>query len=105
MSGQPFLIDHATLHQAAQDVRSTRAEVDGDLKRLSAVVDDLAGGWQGVAATSFQQLMVRWRGDTDKLLTALAAIADLLDRSGTQHQRNEEEQDAMLNKFTSVLNP
>jgi len=105
MSGGPFLVDAATLHKAAGDVRSTRADVDGDLKRLGGVIDDLAVAWQGQASAGFQSLMVRWNGDVAKLLGALDNIADLLDKGGTTHQVNDEEQNAMINKFNSALNP
>jgi 6 kDa early secretory antigenic target len=105
MSGSPFQVDHATLHTAANDVRSTRSEVDGQLKALSGVVEELGAAWQGQAAGGFQRLMAGWNGDVTKLLQAMDSIADLLDKSGTQHQVNEEHQDQMFNKFNSALNP
>ena len=111
-----FEVEAATLHTAASDVRSTRSEVDGELKKLWNVVDDLAIAWKGQASTGFQSLMTRWNEDTvkfaqlntdekDKLLTAMDNIADLLDKSGTTHQVNDEEQQQMLDKFHSALNP
>lgn len=101
----PFEVDHATLHTAANDVRSTRSEVDGELKKLWSVVDDLAIAWQGQASSGFQSLMQRWNEDTAKLLEAMNNIADLLDKSGTAHQVTDEEQQQMLNKFHAALNP
>ena len=101
----PFEVDHATLHTAAKDVRTTRSEVDGELKKLWNVVDDLAMAWQGQASSGFQSLMQRWNEDTVKLQTALDSIADLLDQSGTSHQVTDEEQQQMLDKFHSALNP
>ena len=103
MSG-PIEVDHATLHTAANDVRTTRSEVDGELKKLWAVVDDLAIAWQGQASVGFQSLMDRWNSDVKKLTSAMDDIADLLDKSGTQHQVNDEQQQAMLDKFHSALN-
>lgn len=98
-------VDYATLHQAAGDVRSTRTEVDGELKKLQGAVDMLAGAWQGAGGASFQTLMARWREDTNKLLTAMNNIADMLDESGTAAQVTDEEQQQMMNQFTSALNP
>ncbi|WP_433117333.1 WXG100 family type VII secretion target [Micromonospora sp. CA-246542] len=86
-------------------MRSTRSEVDGELKKLWNVVDDLAMAWKGQASTGFQSLMTRWNEDTVSLLTAMDNIADLLDKSGTTHQVNDEEQQQMLDKFHSALNP
>lgn len=105
MSGSPFRIDQATLHTAANDVRSTRAEVDGQLKTLHGEVDNLAVAWKGQAGAGFQQLMVRWNEDVAKLLQAMDNIADLLDKTANTHQANDEQQNQMLNKFQSVLNP
>ncbi|KIR64861.1 WXG100 family type VII secretion target [Micromonospora harpali] len=100
-----FEVDASTLHTAANDVRSTRGDVDGELKKLWNVVDDLAMAWKGQASSGFQQLMLRWNEDTAKLLTAMDNIADLLDKSGTTHQVNDEEQQQMLDKFHAALNP
>ncbi|MFG1674034.1 WXG100 family type VII secretion target [Micromonospora sp. NPDC049282] len=100
-----FEVTAASLHTAASDVRSTRSDVDGELKKLWNVVDDLAMAWKGQASTGFQGLMNRWTEDTAKLLTAMDNIADLLDKSGTTHQVNDEEQQQMLDKFHSALNP
>jgi WXG100 family type VII secretion target len=106
MAGQgPFEVDHSTLHTAANDVRTVRSEVDADLKRLWAVVDDLAVAWQGQASTGFQSLINRWDGDAKKLLLALDDIATLLDRSGTTHQVNDEQQQEMLDRIHATLNP
>lgn len=98
-------LDAATLHQAANDVRSTRSDVDGDLGRLWNAVDDLAMAWLGEASAGFQQLMNRWQQDVDKLLTAMDNIADLLDQSGTQHEVNDADQSTMMSRFNSALNP
>lgn len=100
----PFTVDAATLHNAAKDVRSTRADVDGDIKKLSSLVGEIGSQWQGQAAGAFQRLMGKWSGDVNNLLTALDNIADLLDKSGTQHQATDEEQNNMFNKFDSALN-
>lgn len=98
-------VDHATLHQAASDVRHVEEEVSGDLTRLRGIVQGLAGAWQGTAGTAYQNLMLKWDGDVNKLLKALSDIADLLDKSGTQHQVNDEQQQQNLNRFHSLLNP
>jgi WXG100 family type VII secretion target len=93
------------LHTAANDVRATRTEIDGQLTALWGAVDDLAIAWKGQASMGFQNLMTRWNEDTTKLLTAMGDIADLLDKSGTQHQVTDEEQQQMIDRFHSVLNP
>jgi WXG100 family type VII secretion target len=105
MSQSPFQVDAATLHGAAKDVRATRTEVDGQLKSLGGVVDELAVAWQGSASGGFQQLMTRWNGDVIKLLHAMDEIADLLDKSGTTHSANDEQQQQALGRIHQALNP
>jgi WXG100 family type VII secretion target len=97
-------VDYATLHAAAADVRSVRQEVDGELGKLRGVVDMLAGAWQGAAGAGFQNLMSRWDGDSRKLMEAMSAISDMLDESGTSHQVTDDEQQQVMNRFTSALN-
>jgi WXG100 family type VII secretion target len=100
-----FEVDQQTLHAAATDVRSTRSDVDGDLNRLRAVIDQLAVAWRGQAGMGFQTLMQRWNEDTRQLLVALDGIADMLDRSGTEHQLTDETQQQAMNRIHSALNP
>jgi WXG100 family type VII secretion target len=97
-------VNAATLHGAAKDVRTTRTEVDGELKTLFGVVDDLAVAWAGQASTGFQQLMVRWQQDVTKLLHAMDSIADLLDKSATQHVANDEQNQQALDRIQQALN-
>jgi WXG100 family type VII secretion target len=101
----PFEVDQQTLRAAATDVRSTRSDVDGDLRRLRAVIDQLAMAWRGQAGTGFQALMQRWQEDTQKLLVAMDGIADLLDSSGTEHQLTDEAQQQAMSRIHAALNP
>ena len=103
--GSPFRVDQATLHAAANDVRSTRGEVDGQLKSLQGNVEELGAAWKGQAAAGFTKLMIRWNEDVAKLLTAMDDIADLLDKSGNVHQANDEQQDQMFTQINSAVNP
>jgi WXG100 family type VII secretion target len=98
-------VDAATLHQAANTVRTTRTEVDGELKNLLGVVEDLSAAWAGQAATGFQNLFQRWNADVTKLLHAMDEIADLLDKSGTQHTVNDTQQQQALDRIQQALNP
>jgi WXG100 family type VII secretion target len=55
----PFRVDQETLALAASDVRSTRTEVDGQLKALQGNVEELGASWKGPASTGFASLMGR----------------------------------------------
>jgi WXG100 family type VII secretion target len=97
-------VDATTLHKAANDTRTTRSDVETDLRRLSSLAEELGGQWRGQAATGFNSLMTRFNEDALKLQQALGDIADLLDKQANQHTHNDEEQAQMVNKFTSALN-
>lgn len=99
-----FEVDFATMRAAAKDVRSTQGEVQQKLTQLRGVTDDLVAAWKGQASGGFNQVMQRWDGDVNKLLTALGNIADLLDKGATTHEVNEEQQSSMMNKYGSALN-
>jgi 6 kDa early secretory antigenic target len=98
-------MDPATLRKAANDIRTTKDEVDGQLKALWGVVDDLAAAWLGDASTAFYKLMERWNTDTTNLTNAMTNIAALMDDGSVKGEANDQEQAAMMNKFNGVLNP
>jgi WXG100 family type VII secretion target len=97
-------VDHATLATAANDVRSTRQDVDGDLKKLWNEADNLAMAWLGSGSRAFGDLMQSWGRSSAKLLRAMDDIADLLQKSGTQHQVTDEEQQEAMNKYHQIIN-
>ncbi|WP_018351001.1 WXG100 family type VII secretion target [Longispora albida] len=103
---QPIRVGHDTLHASAGEVRSARSEVDGLLGKIKGVVvGDLGPAWKGQAAGAFQKLMEQWDIEAKDLLKALSDIADLLDKSGTKHQVNDEEQGQQMNKILGALSP
>ena len=103
MTGGPIQVDYATLHKAAADVRSTRHDVDGELKKLLGTAEELQGAWEGAAALQFQGLIRRWNDDSTKLLNALSEIADLLDKAARQHQATDEQSQQMFGKYDNAL--
>ena len=95
-------VDAETLHQAANDVRNTKEDVEGDLNSLQSLIGELESGWTGKAGTSFQGLMNRWNDASGKLLGALGDIGDLLDKGGESHTQSDEDQDASMSKFDVI---
>ena len=97
------IVGHATLHTVATDVRAAQRRIDDKLGTLWTVIAELETTWQGVSGDGLQALMRRWNGDVTKLLGAMAHMADLLDRTANAHQANDEEQQAMLDRFHAAL--
>ncbi len=97
-------IDDATLHAAANDCRSASDNVTAEASKVRTAKETVAARWRGGASNTFQGVIDAWLVDTNKLLEALGAISDLLDKTATTHRANEEEQDQTFNKFNAAIN-
>jgi len=97
-------IDDATLHAAANDCRSASESVTGEAGKVRGAKENVAARWKGGASNTFQNVIDAWLGDANKLLEALGAISDLLDKTATTHRANEDSQDQMFGKFNSAIN-
>lgn len=97
-------VDDATLHAAANDTRTAATEVRGEASKVRSAKETVAARWQGNASTTFQNVIDAWLADAGKLLEALDAIGDLLDKTANIQRANEEEQDSMFAKFNQALN-
>ena len=98
-------IDAATLHAAANDCRSAQESVTGEAGKVRNAKETVAARWRGQASTTFQNVIDNWLGDANKLMEAMNAISELLDKTATTHRTNEENQDSMFAKFNSMINP
>jgi WXG100 family type VII secretion target len=107
--GHNLQVDQATLHQVARDIRAARTEINGHLGTVRGAAEALGAAWQGQAAAAFTNLMLRWDSDAKQLAAAMDNIADLMDRSATQHELSDDESMRMLNRVdgsvNSILNP
>nr|WP_291419197.1 WXG100 family type VII secretion target [Actinophytocola sp.] len=80
-------------------VISVREDVDATLKQTMDVVMGLEGSWKGAAATAFNNMMLRFKDDSDKLNQALEAIAEQLQAAGSEYQTQE---DTKLDAFGNL---
>jgi WXG100 family type VII secretion target len=97
-------IDDATLHAAANDCRSAQESVTGEAGKVRNAKETVGARWHGTASNTFQNVIDAWLQDSNKLLEALGGISDLLDKTGTTHRTNEENQESMFGKFNSAIN-
>ncbi len=97
-------MDDATLHQAANDCRSTVESVNDQVRTVRQAREQVAARWQGAASNAFQGVMDSWVVEAGKLMEAMNGIADLLDKTGSTHRANEEEQNQMFSTFNSAIN-
>jgi WXG100 family type VII secretion target len=97
-------MDDATVHQAANDCRSAVDTTNEEVRKIRAARERVAARWQGAASNAFQGVMDAWVVEAGKLMEAMGGIADLLDKTGSTHRANEEDQNQMFNKFNSAIN-
>jgi 6 kDa early secretory antigenic target len=107
--GRSLEVDHATLRQVANDIRSAEEDIQGLLGTVRGAAETLGSSWTGQAASAFTNLMVRWDGDTKKLVGAMSDIAGLLDKAANAHQMTDEASMQALGRIDSgvnnILNP
>lgn len=78
-----FKTDIQTMNNAATNVDRINEDVQGELRRLQGVVDDVAASWKGEAQNSFAGLMQRWNDNARELREALNSISENLRANAT----------------------
>jgi WXG100 family type VII secretion target len=101
--GRSLEVDELTLHQAAREIRSAKADIDNHLGTIRGAAEVLGVAWTGQAAGAFTNLMERWNNDARQLAAAMEDIAVLLDRSAKSHSLNDEQSMSMLNRMDSSV--
>lgn len=67
-------------------IQQTIERLSGEVSTLQAQLAGLADSWQGQAATSFQDLMQRWRVTSDQVDDQLRQIGNALALAAQQYQ-------------------
>jgi WXG100 family type VII secretion target len=98
-----FNTDAATMQKAAQQVQQVSEEINGELRALQANLDPVAASWKGAASSAFQQLMMRWHEDANKLTTALQGISEMLQSTNTNYSNVEESNQSQISAIMQGL--
>lgn len=67
-------------------IQQTIERLSGEVNMLQSQLAGLADSWQGQAATSFQDLMQRWRVTSDQVDEQLRQIGNALAIAAQQYQ-------------------
>jgi WXG100 family type VII secretion target len=92
-----------TMAKAAQQVQQVSEEISAELRSLQGNLEPVAASWRGSASSAFQQLMVRWSEDANKLTTALQGIAEMLQSTNTNYSQVEEGNRSQIANILSGL--
>lgn len=95
--------DPAIIQAAANDVSAATQTAETHLGDLRNEVSGLQPHWQGLAGTTFQNVMESYRDQSKRLVDALSAIGDLLQQQGVSIEVQEEEEQAALNRYAGPL--
>ena len=88
------------LKQGFAAVESTKADIDGHLKRLEGDLSTIGSSWQGAASAQFTALMTQWQENAAKVNQALQDLADNLRATDSSMEANESETE---NSFSNLL--
>ena len=80
-----FSVDSEQVSAANTHVQSTIGRLQQEISTLHGRLLTLEGSWQGSAATSFQELMLRWKSAADSLEQSLGQIGQALSLAAQQY--------------------
>jgi WXG100 family type VII secretion target len=98
-----FETGSAELMQAAGEMENANQDLQSQLSQLATAVDAVEGAWKGMAATAFQQLMMKFGQDAKSLNEALLAISEQVTGSAQAYQAQEEAANQSVSQIMSTL--
>ncbi|MET7478696.1 WXG100 family type VII secretion target [Streptomyces sp. NPDC005648] len=100
MAGQ-FRVTEDELTKLSGDINTANGQLQSEIRRLNGVIEQIAGGWKGQAATSYHQLQERWNADAKKMSDILNDIKEAVDSTRSNYTASEEEQNSQISKIMS----
>lgn len=85
-----FTVDSERIHAANSTIQVTIQRLQSEVTNLHGQLGALQDSWQGAAATSFQELILRWRTSADGLEQSLGQIGQALSMAASQYQEIEQ---------------
>ena len=85
-----FSVDSERIHAANSTIQATIQRLQTEVTNLHGQLGGLQESWQGVAATSFQELIFRWWTSADALEQNLGQIGQALSMAASQYQEIEQ---------------
>jgi WXG100 family type VII secretion target len=80
-----FSVDSEQVSAANTHIQSTIGRLQQEISTLHSQLATLEGSWQGSAATSFQELILRWKTAADSLEQSLGQIGQALSIAAQQY--------------------
>ncbi|WP_354640493.1 WXG100 family type VII secretion target [Kitasatospora camelliae] len=99
MSGS-FKTTREEMDAFANRIGEVNAQIQGEIKRLDGVVDQVKSGWQGAAATAYGQMQARFNEDAQALNRVLDEIRQAIEATAKAYAATEEEQAAAVGRVS-----
>lgn len=84
-----FSVDSERVLAANSTIQATISRLQSEVSSLQAQLTSLQDSWQGQAAMSFQELILRWRGTSDQVEAQLGQIGQALAYAAQQYAEIE----------------
>jgi WXG100 family type VII secretion target len=84
-----FRVDSEQVLAANSTIQATIGKLQSEVELLHTQLQSLEGSWQGAAATSFQELVKRWRVTATGVETQLSEIGKALAFAASQYSEIE----------------
>ena len=85
-----FRVDSEQVLAGNSNIQSTISKLQTEVELLHTQLKSLEGSWQGAAATSFQELVQRWRVTANGVDQQLGDIGRALAHAAIQYQEIEQ---------------
>lgn len=85
-----LIVDSERIHAANGSIQSTISRLQQEIGTLHSQLTGLSDSWQGIASTSFQDLLVRWRASSDAVEASLGQIGQTLAIAAQQYSEIEQ---------------
>jgi early secretory antigenic target protein ESAT-6 len=85
-----FRVDSEQVLAANNTIQGTISKLQSEVDLLHSQLQALDGSWQGAAATSFQELVKRWRVTASGVDQQLGEIGRALAMAANQYQEIEQ---------------
>ncbi|MCX5212858.1 WXG100 family type VII secretion target [Kitasatospora indigofera] len=102
MAGQ-FRTTAEEMDAFAKHMGEVSDQVQGELKKLDGIVSQIASGWQGQAATAYQNLQNRFNEDAKGLNEALRAIQNAIELTTKAYAATEAAQQSALGQVAGQI--
>jgi WXG100 family type VII secretion target len=91
MAGQ-FTVTAEEMRALSSRITEVNGQIQGEISKLNSLISEVAGGWQGQAATAYHSLQTKWNEDATKLNQVLDEIRSAIDSTAKNYAQTEEQQ-------------